>query len=325
LKAWITPHLVQSLSEVIDSALELTGADFGDIQLLDAKGRLRIVAQRHFPAWWLAYWEGEMDVSGAASTALQLGERVIVEDVEMSPVYVGTPALDMQRRAGIRAVQSTPLRDKSGQWLGVFSSHWRTPHYPDAKTLKVLDLLAVQIASLVENAHAELALRASENLLRLALEAAHAGTWKLNLATWEMTASERTLQLHNVPPGTSVTHALALSYLYPEDRERIDAAIRHTAETGEPFQTELRVPMPDGSVRWVASIAERMEEQGQPCIIGLVQEITERKRLQEQLVASESRYRLVVQDQMDVISRLDRKSTRLNSSHNPASRMPSSA
>ncbi|MBV5276699.1 hypothetical protein JZU56_02375 [bacterium] len=50
MKTWVTPHLVQSLSEVIDSAIELTSADFSNIQLLDAGSRLKIVAQRHFPA-----------------------------------------------------------------------------------------------------------------------------------------------------------------------------------------------------------------------------------------------------------------------------------
>ena len=48
-----SPPLIEALLGVIDRAIQLTGADFGNIQMLDDEGRLRIVAQRPFPARWL--------------------------------------------------------------------------------------------------------------------------------------------------------------------------------------------------------------------------------------------------------------------------------
>src|SRR5262249_43826927 len=61
-------------------------------------------------------------------------------------------------KAGVRAVQSTPLVSPSGKVLGMFSTHYKIPHRPDERKLVLLDLLARQAADIVENKHAEEAL-----------------------------------------------------------------------------------------------------------------------------------------------------------------------
>ena len=82
------------LGEIVDAAIAISGADMGNIQLRDpATGDLRIVAQRGFPQWWLDYWDVVTHGHGVCGTALERGQRVIVEDVENSPIFVGTPAL----------------------------------------------------------------------------------------------------------------------------------------------------------------------------------------------------------------------------------------
>src|SRR5262249_13974353 len=45
------------LEEIVDAAIAISGAAFGNIQLIDATtSELKIVAQRGFPEWWLAFW-----------------------------------------------------------------------------------------------------------------------------------------------------------------------------------------------------------------------------------------------------------------------------
>lgn len=63
-------------------------------QLLDDAGRLKIVAHRGFNAPFLEFFEEVHDGLAACASALQKGERVIVEDVARSSVLAGTPALD---------------------------------------------------------------------------------------------------------------------------------------------------------------------------------------------------------------------------------------
>jgi PAS domain S-box-containing protein len=166
------------LGEIVEAAIAIAGADFGNIQLLDPRtGNLRILAYRGLPDWWLEYWRIAGKGKGSCGSALARGERVVVEDVECSPLFVGTPALDIQRRAGIRAVQSTPLLGRSGKRLGMFSTHYKAPHRPDERALRLLDLLARQAAEMIERAQTEAALRSSEACLRLATEAASMCAW----------------------------------------------------------------------------------------------------------------------------------------------------
>ena len=162
-------NLEPVLGEIVDAAMAIAEADFGNIQLLDSTtGDLRIAAHRGFEPSWVEYWNSVSAGRGSCGTAIERGERVIVEDVTTSPIFVGTPALDVQLRAGVRAVQSTRLVSRSGRVLGMFSTHYRKPHRPDDRALRLLDLLARQAADIVERACSEAALRDSEERLRAA-------------------------------------------------------------------------------------------------------------------------------------------------------------
>src|SRR5574343_70816 len=165
------------LGGLIETSIAMTGADFGNIQLLDAQGHLRIVAHRGFPDWWIAFWNDVTVGTGACGTALLRGERVVVEDVEHSPIFLGTPALDVMRRAGIRGVQSTPLMSHSGQLLGMLSTHTREPFHSDERMEKVLNLLANHAATIVERERLAAALRITDERFLLAMDAAEEGIW----------------------------------------------------------------------------------------------------------------------------------------------------
>jgi two-component system CheB/CheR fusion protein len=145
--------LVPILGEIVDVAIGISGADFGTIELLDTKtSELRIVGQRGFPQWWLNFWDKTSKGQGVCGTALERGERVCVEDVEQSPIFAGTPGLEIQLRAGVRAVQTTPLFSSSGSTLGTFSTYYRKAQRPDNRALQLLDLLAWQAVSIIERA-----------------------------------------------------------------------------------------------------------------------------------------------------------------------------
>jgi PAS domain S-box-containing protein len=153
----------QILDEILDAAIAIAGADFGSVQIIDPDTKdLRIVTHRGFPAWWVDYWNKAPAGHGACGTALRNGQRVIVEDVEKSSIFIGTPELEIQRKAGVRAVQSTPLLNREGAPLGMISTHFKRPGRPSDRALRMLDLLARQAADLLERIDAEAALRLSE-------------------------------------------------------------------------------------------------------------------------------------------------------------------
>src|SRR5262249_52607903 len=124
-------------------------------------------AHRAFPTWWIDYWQTATKGKGACGAALAEKQRVIVEDVEKSSIFAGRD-LEVQRRAGVRAVQSTPLVSRSGKFIGMLSTHFRKPWRPDARTLSQLDVLAREAADIIGYTQAEAELKRQAALLDLA-------------------------------------------------------------------------------------------------------------------------------------------------------------
>jgi PAS domain S-box-containing protein len=175
----VSTQLVQAsdpaglLLEIVDAAIAVTGADMGNIQLLDRDtGALKIVAHRGFGRAFLEFFNAVHGGKGACGTAMQTGKRHIIEDVAASPVFVGTAALEVMLAAGARAVQSTPLVCRSGRLVGMLSTHYRTPRRPTDRDLHLVDLLARQAADCIERTQAEEMLLASESRFRLLVDAA---------------------------------------------------------------------------------------------------------------------------------------------------------
>jgi PAS domain S-box-containing protein len=121
-------ELADVLGEIVDAAIVITHADMGNIQLFDPQsGCLKIVVSRGFEQPFLDFWNAVAEGQGNCGTAMKNAQRSIVEDVTQSPIFVGTPALEVQLNARMRAVQSTPLFGHSGALIGMLSTHW---HYP---------------------------------------------------------------------------------------------------------------------------------------------------------------------------------------------------
>jgi len=160
-------NLEPVLGAIIDTAIAISGADYGTFQLWDrASGRLKIVAYRGLPKWWVEHWDTVHDGQGSCGTALARGERIVVADVEQSPIFAGTPDLEVQRKAGVRAVQSTPLLGRAGEPLGILSTHYGQPRAPSERALRLLDLLCRQAADILERARAEQKLGEANERLR---------------------------------------------------------------------------------------------------------------------------------------------------------------
>src|SRR5262249_33918255 len=69
--------------------------------------------------------------------------------------------------AGFRAVQSTPLFSRSGEFLGMLSTHFRRPHRPPLRDLRFTDLYARHAAEIIERERLETARRQVEQVLNM--------------------------------------------------------------------------------------------------------------------------------------------------------------
>lgn len=156
------------LADILDAAIDFTGADKGNIQLLNSNSTtLEIAVHRGFEEPFLDFFERvEEGEAAACATALKSTERVIVDDVTCSDIFAGQPSLDVLLAAGVRSVQSTPLMSSTGRVLGMISTHFRSPHRPGERELGLMDLLARQAADYLESTRADAALRSTQEQLR---------------------------------------------------------------------------------------------------------------------------------------------------------------
>jgi PAS domain S-box-containing protein len=227
----------QLLGEIVDAGLEITGSDMGNIQLLE-DGILKIVSHRGLEAPFLEFFAQVHGGQAACGAAMNLGERVIVEDVMESPLFAGA-SREVMLAAGARAVQATPLASRSGQILGMFSTHYRTPRKPADRELRLLDVLARQAADLIERKRAEAELLLSEARFRQLADAMPQIVWTARPDGFLDYYNERWYEF----TGFSRERLGDISWqpvLHPDDLKRCYDAWYVSVQSGQPFNVELR-------------------------------------------------------------------------------------
>jgi PAS domain S-box-containing protein len=141
----------------------------------------------------------------------------------------------------------------------------------------------------------EEALRVSEQRLRKALEAAHMGIWDWNILTGEITWYANFERLFGVAPGSlnGITYLDFIARMHPDDRDRVLQKVVGTLASGEDYEDEFRILLPNGNVRWLASIGQVFyDETGRPVhMAGLDMDITARKQAEEARQKTEQLYR----------------------------------
>lgn len=121
---------------------------------------------------------------------------------------------------------------------------------------------------------------------RLALSAAHAGIWVVDLTSecvqWSETM-DAVMGCSREQFGGTIGDLLAL--VHPEDRDAMAAAMRHDIGASPEFEIEVRVTWPDGSVHWMQSRGRFiLDDRGQAVEIRCVAlDVTERRQLETQL------------------------------------------
>ncbi len=146
--------------KIVDAATAIMRSEYASLQMLyperGAGGELRLLAFRGFNPQAAKFWEWvRADSESTCGAALRTGKRVIAEDVSRCDFMAGTEDLKTYLQTGIHAVQTTPLVSRSGQLLGMISTHWRRPHSPTDSDLRRFDVLARQAADLLERAQAD--------------------------------------------------------------------------------------------------------------------------------------------------------------------------
>ena len=129
-------------------------------------------------------------------------------------------------------------------------------------------------------------LRASEERLRLALQAAKAGMWEWNLDTNENIWSDELWKLYGIEPDAcEPSYEAWRQTIHPDDVEKTVQSVREASKSGTEFEAEWRVRNHSGAERWLMARGRPVRDvHGQlKRFIGVVMDITERKLAEEAL------------------------------------------
>lgn len=151
-------------------------------------------------------------------------------------------------------------------------------------------------ARTAEVVYANEVLAASEERLRIALDAGRMGTWELDAGDRRCHIDEVQSQLLGLAPGTrSVTLDTLLSLTYPADEAVVRAAVENALVTNvdhaADYAYEFRISRPaDRSVRWLLVRGRTIANpDGPPRRIGVTVDITDRKQDEQALQDADRR------------------------------------
>ncbi|MEA2660283.1 MAG: hypothetical protein QOF64_3141, partial [Candidatus Binatota bacterium] len=128
----------------------------------------------------------------------------------------------------------------------------------------------------------------SERKLEEAQSLAHVGYWERDTDTDLITWSDETYRIFGLSPRERILNLAQLPELvHPEDKQIVVKAVAEALQSGPRYDVEYRVVRPNGEVRFVHSQGDVMwDESGRPRrMFGSVQDITERKRAEQRLMA----------------------------------------
>jgi PAS domain S-box-containing protein len=160
------------------------------------------------------------------------------------------------------------------------------------------------VEDITERKLAEIELQASARDLRESQRIGKMGSWRLVLATGELTWSEEVYRLLQHDPSFPVLNfATQPEIMEPDSLRRLQAAVEQCIATGQAYELDTKMYLPSsGKAVWFATRGEPVfgPEGNVVELRGTVRDITDRKLTEEALRDSEERLRLALSAARDM-------------------------
>jgi PAS domain S-box-containing protein len=294
---------VQSLyDEVNVASIKLTNADAGAVQIYDADTqKLVLISSEGFPPEAKErFLYRDRDSATSCGSALTSGARRFVD---FDDPTMPDPQGDLRwiLSAGYRSGQSTPLITRSGKLIGMLSNYWRQKHRPAERELRYVDLLARQVADLIEQRQAEKKVAESEERLRTLFDSmSEAFVVKEAI----MNESGQVVDFRFIECNPAFTKQMGLGdprgHTVRELKPDIDPLwmerYKQVLKTGKPTQFEARIAPLD---RWFTASVSRIGGKRSNRLAIVLTNITGLKRAEAALRDSKHHLQLVLESVRD--------------------------
>jgi PAS domain S-box-containing protein len=154
------------------------------------------------------------------------------------------------------------------------------------------------------------AVQENEAWLRLSMKTAGVAFWEYDLVKNQMARSQNHDQLYGMKPQECWSIDTFMNAVHPDDRAFASGLIEESIMAGGPnhYNFDYRTIWPDKSVHWLSltgEITERNSEGNASQMKGCLMDVTERKNAEENLKASEERFRLIYENAPVLIDSFD--------------------
>ena len=226
---------------------------------------------------------------GSCGTAAYRRERVIVPDIENSPLFQPfEEAVVLATRFNLLACWSEPIISSSGDLLGTIANYSNKVGEPTSENLRVLEWSARIAAIAIERKRAEEALEVEQQNFRNSMDNSPLGIVILNDDNQILYCNQTTLDMYG--------------YSQPEEFMNLSREERFTAESvlklderterrkaGKPIPPsyEMDIVRKDGEIRNMMVFRRDVIWNGEKQFQTLWQDITERKKAQQQLIVTD--------------------------------------
>jgi PAS domain S-box-containing protein len=128
----------------------------------------------------------------------------------------------------------------------------------------------------------EASLHDIEERIALAAEVAQLGVWELDVATNQVWLSDKVREIFAIEPEV-LTYEEFQERVHPEDRAARHAMIQTAIQSNDSYETEYRVVLPDGTLRWIAGRARCISDGSGKAyrLLAVSMDVTRRKQAEE--------------------------------------------
>ncbi len=318
-----TNDLDQMMRDVLDIVLDIFGCDRSNLVYpCDPNaGMWQASMERARPEYRGVFGTGQ-----TVATDSEVAELFRILLNSGGPVRFGPqseyPLLsNAEEEYGLKSFLGIALYPKVGSpWLfGLHQCAYPRVWTPEEERLfqEIGRRLADALTSLLAHRN----LRESERKLAEAERIAHVGWWDRDYEADSITLSDEGRRIFGLPSKEDLQdldlnqwHDQWKKLIHPEDRPRTAQAAEEALRGGPRYDLEYRVVRPEGEVRFIRSEGDiTWDESGQPQrMFGIMQDITELRQAEDELRASEARFRTLVDHAADAFYLHDAKGTILD-------------